>query len=124
MMDAVAHTEEKKYAPIGKLTTGALSLVGLVALGFAIFKAIADYDNLRSVDTLRSLLLAPVLSISFLPFVYLMLVYAKYELVFLRLGLGVEKDGTLNRYAKRRIMLYCRLSLKRVNDCLSSMHSI
>lgn len=123
MMDAVAHTDEKKYAPVGKLTTGALSLVGLVALGFAVCKAIADYDRLRSVDTLRGLLLAPVLSVLFLPFVYLMVVLVNYELVFLRLGFGTKEDRALNRYAKRRIILYCRLNLRRVNDCLSR-HSV
>jgi len=117
MIDAFAQTD-KKYATIAKSTTGILSVLGLVAVGFAVFKAVLDYDNLRSADTLRDLLLAPLLSVLFLPFVYLMVVFSKYELIFTRLGFGPEKDPILKRYAKRRIILYCHLNLKRVNDCL------
>jgi hypothetical protein len=118
MIDAIAHTDEKKYAPLGRLAAGALSLVGLIVLAFAAFKAISDYHSLRSADALRSLLLAPVLSILFLPFVYLMLVFTKYELIFTRLSFG-PGGKTLNRYAKCKIMLHCRLSLRRVKACLS-----
>ncbi len=117
MMDAVAQTD-KKYASVTKLTAGILSVVGLLAVGFAVFKAILNYDNLRSADTVRDLLLPPLLSVLFLPFVYSMLVFTKYELIFVRLGFGSENDPTLKRYAKRRIIMHCRLNLKRVNACL------
>lgn len=119
MLDAVARTDEE-YSAVAKLTTGLQITIGLAILLFAVFRAASDYENLGSIDTVRSFLLPPVLSVLFSPFIYLMMLVTNYELLFMRLNLGPEKDRALKRYAKRRIILHCGLSLKQIRRFLSA----
>ena len=39
---------------------------------------------------------------------------SKYELLFLMLDLGTEKDAGLKRYARRRILMHVGLSVRRL----------
>ena len=117
MIDAVASLD-KKNAAVAKLTKGVLTVVGFMILAVALGRAISDLQNLRRFDTVRSIALAPILSLSLSPFLYVMVLISKYELVFLRLNLGLEKGGKLKRYARRRIMLHAGLNLRRLQDLL------
>lgn len=117
MMDAVARAD-KKYSAAVKIITGLQIIIGVAILTFAVFKAVYDYENLLSIKALRNLFLAPVLSVLFSPFIYMMLLVTNYELLFIRLSMGPEMDRVLKRYAKRKIIIHCRLSLKRVREFL------
>lgn len=46
--------------------------------------------------------------------VYTLVLYANYENVFIRLQMGPNKDRSLIRYAKHRILGYSQLRLSRV----------
>lgn len=52
--------------------------IGLVILAIALGKALSDYSRLLSMEAMRSLLLAPVLTASFLPFAYAMALYSVF----------------------------------------------
>ena len=105
---------DKNNALVAKLTEFLLGMIGVTVLGFAVFRAIGDYQNLGTVDTLRNLALPALMSIAFAPFVYVLVVIATYELIFIKLTIGGEKDRAVVRYAKRRILSHCGLSLSRL----------
>ncbi len=113
MLDVVAQTD-KKYSSVSKLITRLQFIIGATILIYAMSNAISDYNNLGSLDTLRSFLLAPLLSISFLPLIYLMLVFSAYENLFIRLNLGHEKSKKLKNYAKKEIIKHCQFRLKKI----------
>lgn len=119
MVDAVARTEED-HALITNITMGLQIIVSLIIVVSATLKAIADYENLGGIDTVRSLLLPAVLTVLFSPCLYLMLLLMNYEELFVRLKLGPEKDKDLKRYAKRRIILHNGFRLKRAREFLKS----
>lgn len=48
-----------------------------------------------------------------------MVVFSKYELIFLRLNLGMEKEESLIRYAKFSILRYAGLRLRKLEHMLS-----
>lgn len=114
MLDVVAKQDEKNMG-VSKLISGIQTLVGLYILMFVISKAIADMQHLGTLGTLKSIILAPILSIMFSPAVYLILLFSAYVQVFVRLEVGPEKNEGLKRYAKRRILLFGKLNLARVN---------
>jgi len=118
ILDAVAQTDNK-YNSVSKLINGLQFIIGVSILIYVIIHAISDYSNLGSFDTFRSILLAPLLTISFLPLIYFMLVFSAYEKLFIRLNLGTEKSKKLKNYAKREIINYCKFSLKRLNKILN-----
>ena len=52
----------------------------------------------------------------FLPFIYFILAITTYEVLFIDLNFGYKKSNELKRYAKREIIKYCRLNLKKVGE--------
>jgi len=117
MVDVVA-SSDKKYSAVVKVTKRAQAVVGFIVLAIIVSRAISDLQTLKSLDTFRSITLAPLLSLLFSPFLYIMVLIAKYELVFLRLESGMEKERGLKRYARRRIVMYAGLSLKKLQHLL------
>jgi len=119
VVDVIARSDSKCSA-VAKLTTWLQGIIGLTILAFAARSAIADYRSLENLDTLRSVMLSPLLSILFSPFLYVMVLWARYETLFVRLELGVHKDKGLKRYARRRIVVHTGLSLSRLEKLLRS----
>ncbi len=112
MLDAVAKLDEKTV--IAKITTSLLVVIGFAIFGFAVSQAICDFRNLGTAATVRTILFPPLMSIAFVPFIYILVVVAIYESIFIRLAVGHVKAPVVVRYAKCRIFLYCGLSLSRV----------
>ncbi len=117
MFDAVA-SFDKKYSAVARLTKGLQIVIGLFLMVIALSCAISDLRNLHSLDTVRSVALAPLLSLLLSPFLYVMVLILKYELVFLRLDFGIEKEKELKRYARRRIVMHAGLSLRKLQQLL------
>ena len=117
-LDVIAKTDKKNISVV-RLLNGLQIIIGLFILIYAFSQAIADYKNIVNLDTLKSFLLAPLLAVLFSPFVYFMALLVKYELLFLRLEMGCEKSKKLKNYAKKKIILYCLLSLKKTKKALN-----
>jgi hypothetical protein len=119
VLDVVARTDEH-YTPVRKLILGIQVVIGATVLGFALKAAVADFQSLRTLETLRSMLLAPILSLAFAPFLYALLLTVAYENLFIRLRLGGPKSDQLARYAKRRLFQHLGLRLTRVQSFLQN----
>jgi hypothetical protein len=126
MFDTVASLD-KKYFAVTRLTKGIQAVVGLVILVIALSRAIYDLRNLQSFDTVRNIALAPLLSVMFSPFLYVMVLVFKYEDMFIWLDFVIGKEKMLKRYAKRCIMMHAGFSLRKLqqirkNHGLDLMH--
>jgi len=110
---------DKKYLSIEKLTRHIQIIIGIIILALSIIKIITDFKNYGNLNTLRSFLLPPFLSISILPFIYLMLIVSNYEQLFLKLNSCEIKNNNLINYAKKKIFLNCLLSLKKTSKALN-----
>lgn len=117
MLGAIADTK-KEFKAVSKALKGVQAILGMNILAAAIYRAWADWQNLESLDTLRSVALAPILSVSLLPFLYFLVLYAKYEIVFVRLNFGPPMSPGLKRYARMRILTYVGLHLGRLENLL------
>lgn len=108
-----------KYSPVEKLTNYIQIVIGIIILTLSIIKIITDFKNFGNLNTLRSFLLPPFLSISILPFIYLMIIISHYEQLFLRLNFYKTKNKKLINYAKKKIFRNCLLSLRKTNKALN-----
>jgi len=113
MLDAVAKLNEK-CADVAKFTTFLLAAIGFAILGFAVSRAIGDFQNLGTMNTVRTIASPPLMSIAFIPFIYGIVLIITYESLFIRLAIGRDKAPNVVRYAKRRIFFHCGLSLRRL----------
>lgn len=111
LLDTFARTDDQ-YAQVARITGVLLVVTGFSFFAYAVSEAIGDYRTLRSLETLRSISLPPLLSITLAPFIYAVVLVSTYELVFLRLKLGPKKTTAVLRYARRRILLRFGLRVK------------
>ena len=110
---AVAQGDEK-YAPVQKFLNGVLIAIGLVFLGFEIYKVLTSFNKIANLDTLRDFALPIIYNIAFIPLLWAMSIYAAYESVFCRLRF-VIKDHTLHSYARRKLLTGFRTDIGALN---------
>lgn len=105
---------DKSDAAIATLMSGLQVVIGFSVLLYAAMRAISEFHDLWTINTVHSLLLAPLLSLLFVPFIYLVLVYIGYDSLFVRLRVGCEKERALQRYTKRRLIMHLGVNLTKI----------
>jgi hypothetical protein len=90
---------DQKYASVKKLLNSVLVIFGLALILFSIYKVSTDFEEFATSDTLRDFLVPALLSLAFLPFIYVMALYVRYESLFLRLSFFIQ-DRKLLRFTK------------------------
>jgi len=115
VMSALAKIK-KEGGPIKKIADFILSAFGLYIIVFVLFNTFRDYRNLVTIENLRALLLPPLLTFAYMPFLYFVALYMAYEKLFLRLDIFFEKDKALARFTKRKIFTLCLVNLRKLNE--------
>ena len=109
-MLAVAKLDEKHKQAAGCLN-GIQVILGLGLIGFALYNAYVDLRNLTTFNTAIDFFSPILLSLLFLPFVYMALIYSTYEVFYVRLQFFIQ-DPALRKYTKLQAALFCKLNLK------------
>lgn len=100
---AVGMGDPKNGAAV-KLLNGLLSLLGLGLVVYAAYMIAVNQGSFLSLTTLREFYTPIVLSILFVPFIFLLHVYSTYEKSFMALRWAIT-DDKLRRYAKLKAIL-------------------
>ena len=87
-----------KYNATRALLKGVLAIVGLVLIVTAIRQLIGDIQSFFTLGTLSEFLLPIFLTLLFLPYLFLLTVYAEYERVFSALPFSI-KGSAARKYA-------------------------
>ncbi|MFW5794768.1 MAG: hypothetical protein ACOCRK_11700 [bacterium] len=120
--------KEEKYLSVKKLLKTVQTVIGFFLIFYFISNLVSSYQSFISYKTLKSFLLPIILSLFYLPFIYLFFLYSKYEMVFVRLQMGSLKSKELINYAKIEIIKTCIFDLNKVkkllNDNISNLMHI
>ncbi len=115
VLQATAENKEKK---IKKVVDGIVATTGFIILALTIKSFVDSLGQIELLDISVSFLLPIVLSVIYLPLASGFSVYAKYELLFLRMGFK-EPNDPLKRFKHRlKIVSLCKLSYKKVRRFL------
>lgn len=107
---------KKEYTPAKNLLQVLLVIYALFLIIYAIVQVSSDFKDFATLYNLKDFLLAPVLTASFLPFVYFLALYSTYESLFIRVDLFLrDMDKALRRFTKRQILRACLFNLKKLN---------
>lgn len=104
----------KKTEATKKIVDGIVGIAGLIIIGLTIKSIIDSIGEVYFVDILVSLALPIILSIIYLPVAYLFALYAKYEILFMRMGFKEPDDKKLKRKHRLQVFLCCKFSYKKV----------
>lgn len=105
---------ELRYNQVVKLFEKITGIYVLAVFFFTAYSILIDFSNFATVENIKSLLLPPVFTILFLPFVYVVALYMQYELIFIRLG-AYNQDSELINFARRKIFLTFHINLRQLN---------
>ena len=106
---------DKKYKELNGYITKILSLIGIVFLFFALYQTATQYKDFLSWENIRSILLPPILTLLYIPFLYLLAVIFQYELLFVRIKMMSKNNKPFYRHLKLHIFKTAKLSLKKIN---------
>jgi len=98
MMHAYSLTD-KKYKSINNLFETILALIGLSLIVYAIYELVTNFSRFAKTGTVEDFLLPPLLTFTFLPFIFFMVVYTTYENIFVGLQFSI-KDKRVKRFTK------------------------
>lgn len=114
----VMNKYDSKYSSGDKYAKWILSLIGTGIILNVTINIIYDYRNFISINTLQDILLPPILTIIFLPFIYILMLYISYNSLFSRLSIYLRDSNKLQKYAMKKIIIKCKLNLTRVQNAL------
>ena len=112
-MKAIAE-RNKEYEIVDKLLNHILVAAGFFLFFYASYKVVTDFENLATVQNLEGFYMPILLSILFIPFVYIAALIAAYETLFIRLQFFVPDKAVL-RYAKLKTILSIQFNLSKLN---------
>ena len=110
-------TIKTEYKLVEKILATLLTIIGIAMFAQALIQIYYDFDKFARLDTLTDFILPPILTISILPAIYLLLLYASYDLLFIRLDLMLNSKG-MQRYAKKLLILHCGFKVGKVKYML------
>ena len=109
---------DSKYSPAKTFAKWVLSLAGTVVIIYVVINIVSDYKNFISIYTLQDILLPVILTITLVPFVYMLMIYIAYENLSVRLKIHLRDSEKLQKYAMKKSIMKCKLNLTKVQKAL------
>ena len=119
LLEMVAKREEKSKA-VAKLMSALLAIIGFVVLFFTVKTAIAEFKTDMTSGMVASLIIPLILSILYVPFAYLLALYAAYEVSFLRMKFCEPDKWRIRLWHRIKALVICNLSLDKARTLQKS----
>lgn len=97
----VAQQKKSKNEKAIKFLNQILSYIGFGIFGYVLYKLFKSPEELFTITNLKSFILSPLLTVLFVPFVYFVVAYSKYEQIFM----NINRYKFLTKKRKSRIKL-------------------
>ena len=111
-MQTVA-SSDSKYKLVESLIKKIMNFVGFVILFYVCFKTYNQYKDILTMGQIKSFLLPPIFTFLFLPFVYGLAIFMKYETIFSRLPF-IVKEKKLRALVKNQIIRTAQLNIDKL----------
>ena len=119
LLETVAKREEKSKA-VAKLMSGLLTTIGFVVLFFTVKTAIAEFKAEMTSGMAASLIIPLILSILYVPFAYMLALYAAYEVSFLRMKFCEPDNRWIRLRHRTKALVICNFSLDKARTLQKS----
>lgn len=108
----LAYSEtDKKYLPVKASMNALISLVGFMVLCYVLYQFIGYYEGILSWNNLLSFSLPVYLSITFIPFLYLLALFTLYEEIIVMSRYWLREKPHVKKYFVKKLLISNKLSL-------------
>lgn len=76
---------KKEYALLEKILNGILAFIVFLFVAYSIYMVFFDFGKITNKDAIRDFYVPPLLTLTYLPFIFFMMLYITYEKEFLKL---------------------------------------
>lgn len=113
VMNIIAERKEE-YKNVHKLLDSVLAIAGFWIFYETIKIGINEYKQLNIINTLVSFMIPIVYLILTVPLEYLLELYSKYEVLFLKMTFKEEKDKRIRSHHRLAILRMCNFSIRKI----------
>lgn len=113
VMNVIAEKKEE-YKSVHKLLDSILAIAGFWIFYETIKIGIKEYKQLNIINTLVSFMIPIVYLILIIPLEYILELYSKYEVLFLRMTFKEEKDKRIRLHHRTAIFRECNFSVRKI----------
>ena len=113
VMNVIAEKKEE-YKSVHKLLDSILAIAGFWVFYETIKIGINEYKQLNIINTLVSFMIPIVYLILIIPLEYILELYSKYEVLFLRMTFKEEKDKRIRLHHRTAIFRECNFSVRKI----------
>lgn len=113
VMNVIAERKEE-YKSVHKLLDSILVIAGFWIFYETIKIGINEYKQLNIINTLVSFMIPIVYLILIIPLEYILELYSKYEVLFLRMTFKEEKDKRIRLHHRTAIFRECNFSVRKI----------
>lgn len=113
VMNVIAERKEE-YKSVHKLLDSILAIAGFWIFYETIKIGINEYKQLNIINTLVSFMIPIVYLILIIPLEYILELYSKYEVLFLRMTFKEEKDKRIRLHHRTAIFRECNFSVCKI----------
>lgn len=113
VMNVIAERKEE-YKNVHKLLDSVLAIAGFWIFYETIKIGINEYKQLNIINTLVSFMIPIVYLILIIPLEYLLELYSKYEVLFLRMTFKEEKDKRIRLHHRIAVLRECNFSVRKI----------
>lgn len=113
VMNVIAERKEE-YKNVHKLLDSVLAIAGFWIFYETIKIGINEYKQLNIINTLVSFMIPIVYLILIIPLEYILELYSKYEVLFLRMTFKEEKDKRIRLHHRTAIFRECNFSVRKM----------
>lgn len=113
VMNVIAERKEE-YKSVHKLLDSILAIAGFWISYETIKIGINEYKQLNIINTLVSFMIPIVYLILIIPLEYILELYSKYEVLFLRMTFKEEKDKRIRLHHRTAIFRECNFSVRKI----------
>ena len=104
---------DNKYKVVEKFINNIFAIFGILIIFYSIYMLTTNFDEFVNIQTIYDFYIPPLLTILYLPFIFLILVYITYENIFVRLQFFIKKK-TLIRFTKLYIIYRFHFKIKKL----------
>ncbi|WP_312225345.1 hypothetical protein [Stutzerimonas nitrititolerans] len=116
-MHAIAETDEK-YNQVKKLLEGLMIFFGITIIVYTACMLIISFNEFGQASTAYDFFVPPLLTLFYLPFIFMVMVYSTYEQAFVRLMFAI-KENKLRLAAKTYAILFFNFRLALIERWLN-----
>lgn len=113
VMNAIAEGKEE-YKSVHKLLDSVLVIAGFWLFYETIRVGINEYKQFNVINTLVSFMIPIIYLILIIPLEYLLELYSKYEVLFLRMTFKEEKDKKIRLHHRISVLRVCNFSVRKI----------